>query len=103
MLYGYKNVNKKAAINKEQAQVVRYILEEYSKGVYVKDIIASLTRRGIFYNGKPFNRTTVCKILGNERYSGIYRRGEQVFENTFPRIVNGYLFHVPLDNEPLGV
>ena len=41
VLYGYTNVNKKAVINEEQAEVVRYIFEEYSKGVYVKDIIAS--------------------------------------------------------------
>ncbi len=105
VLYGYKNVNKKAVINEEQAQVVRYIFEEYSKGVYVKDIIASLTRRGIFYNGKPFNRTTVYKILGNERYSGIYRRGEQVFENTFPRIVPKEIFDKvkgKIDNNKYG-
>ena len=62
VLYGYKNVNKKAVINEEQAEVVRYIFKEYSKGVYVKDIIASLTRKGIYYNGKPFCRTTVYKI-----------------------------------------
>ena len=92
VLYGYMNVNKKAVINEEQAEVVRYIFEEYSKGVYVKDIIASLTRKGIYYNGKPFCRTTVYKILGNERYSGIYRHGEQVFENTFPRIVPQEIF-----------
>ena len=92
VLYGYTNVNKKAVINEEQAEVVRYIFEEYSKGVYVKDIIASLTRKGIYYNGKPFCRTTVYKILGNERYSGIYRHGEQVFENTFPRIVPQEIF-----------
>ena len=36
--YGYKNVNKKAIIIEEQAEVVRYIYEQYAMGVFVKDI-----------------------------------------------------------------
>ena len=50
--YGYRNENKKAVIVPEQAEVVRHIFERYSAGVYVKDIIAELTSRGILYYGK---------------------------------------------------
>ena len=44
--YGYKNVNKKAVIDEERAEIVRYIFSQYAAGVFVRDIIASLTSRG---------------------------------------------------------
>ncbi len=90
--YGYKNVNKKAVIDEEQAEVVRYIFSEYARGVYVKDIIATLTAKGIYYYGKPFARTTVYKLLGNERYSGIYRFKGEVYTNIYPTIVEQEIF-----------
>ena len=43
LIYGYKIENKKVVIDEEKAEVVRYIYEQFSLGVYVKDIIASLT------------------------------------------------------------
>ena len=55
--------NKKVVIDEETAEVVRYIFEQYSLGVYVKDIIANLTARGILNRGKPFARNTVYNIL----------------------------------------
>ena len=87
LIYGYKVENKKVVIDDERAEVVRYIFEQYSLGVYVKDIIASLTARGIFNRGKPFARNTVYNILKNEKYSGIYRHNDEVFENMYPQIV----------------
>ena len=87
LIYGYKIENKKVVIDEETAEVVRYIFEQYSLGVYVKDIIANLTARGILNRGKPFARNTVYNILKNEKYSGIYRHGNEVFENMYPQIV----------------
>ena len=87
VLYGYKNVDKKAVIVEEQAEVVRYIFEQYASGVYVRDIIAALTERGILYRGKPFCRTTVYKLLKNERYSGVYHYNGEAFYNIYPPIV----------------
>ena len=85
--YGYKNENKKAVIVPEQAEVVRYIFTQYAQGVFVKDIIAELTNKGILYYGKKFLPNTVYKILKNERYSGIYRYKDEVFDNIYPQIV----------------
>ena len=85
--YGYKNVNKKAIIIEEQAEVVRYIYEQYAMGVFVKDIIKTLTAKGILYHGKPFVNNTVYKILKNERYSGIYRHNGEIYDNIYPEIV----------------
>lgn len=87
LLYGYDLKDHKVIINESQAEIVRYIYEQFSLGVYVKDIIKSLTAQGIYNNGKPFARNTVYNILKNEKYSGIYRHDGEVFENMYPQIV----------------
>ncbi len=87
LIYGYNVENRKVVINENQAEVVRYIFEQYSLGVYVKDIIKSLTAKGIYNHGKPFARNTVYNILKSEKYSGIYRHDGEVFENIYPQIV----------------
>ncbi len=91
--YGYKNVNKKAVIDEEEAEVVRYIYAQYANGVYVKDIISNMTEQGIFYNGKPFANNMVYHILSNERYSGVYRHNGEVFTNIYPVIVEQEIFN----------
>ena len=73
ILYGYKVENKKIVIDEEKAEVIRFMYEQYAKGVYVKNIIAKLTKKGILHRGKPFARNTVYSILKNERYAGIYQ------------------------------
>ena len=92
VIYGYKVENHKVIVDEEQAKVVRYIYEQYSQGVYVKDIIAELTAKGIYNRGKKFARNTVYKILKNEKYSGIYRYKDKVFDNIYPQIVPKELF-----------
>jgi len=90
--YGYKVENHRLVIDEPAAEVVRYIYAQYSKGVYVRDIIDTLTERGILYNGKPFARNTVYFILANEKYSGTYRHNEEVIDNMYPRIIDEKLY-----------
>ena len=92
LIYGYKVVNKKILIDEEQAEVVKFIYEQYSAGVYVKNIIKTLTAKGIFNKGKPFARNTIYNILKNEKYSGIYRHGNEVFDNMYPQIVSTEIY-----------
>ena len=94
LLYGYSVENKKVIIDEEKAEIVRYIFEQYSVGVYVEDIIAELTAKGVYNRGKPFARNTVYKMLKNEKYSGIYRLGDEVFENMYPQIVTPKIFEI---------
>ena len=94
LIYGYKVVNKKVIIDDEKAEVVRYIYEQFAQGIYVKDIINALTEKGILNRGKPFARNTVYNILKNEKYSGIYRLGDEVFENMYPQIVTPKIFEI---------
>ena len=87
ILYGYKVENHKVLINEEEAEVVRYIYKQYALGFFVKDIMEELNRRGIYRNGKPFARNTIYEILKNEKYSGIYRFNNEIYNNIFPRII----------------
>ena len=87
IMYGYKVVNHKLVIDEEQAEVVRFIYEQYAQGVFVKDIIKSLSERGIYNRGKKFANNTVYNILRNEKYSGVYRFNGEVFTNIYPQIV----------------
>ena len=85
--YGYKAENKKVIIDEYQAEVVRYMYAEYSKGVYVRDIVNALTRKGVLYKGRPFAMNTVYGILKNDKYSGTYKHEDEIVDNIYPRIV----------------
>ncbi len=66
VLYGYKVEDKKIVVDDDKAEVVRFIFEQYSKGVYVKDIINGLTERGILNRGKPFAKNTIHHCYGTK-------------------------------------
>lgn len=94
LIYGYKVENHKVVIDEEKAEVVRFIYEQYARGVYVKDIIKTLTEKSIFNRGKKFARNTVYNILKNEKYSGVYHHNGETFTNMYPQIVPTDLFEV---------
>lgn len=94
ILYGYKVVNKKVIIDEHEAEVVRYIYAQYAAGVFVKDIIASLTEKGVLYYGAPFKKNTVHNMLNNERYHGVLRHNGEAFTNIFPAIVPDDVFEI---------
>jgi len=93
VLYGYKVDGRKLAINESEAEIVRYIYQRYSQGIYVKDIIAQLQQMGVTYKGKPFIKNSVYNILRNEKYSGVYMHGDEVIDNMYPQIVPDELFN----------
>ncbi len=90
--YGYKVENQRLVIDEMKAETVRFMYTQYSKGVFVKDIIAELTAKGITYKGKPFANNTVYGILANEKYSGVYMHGEETVDNMYPPIIDKALF-----------
>lgn len=92
--YGFKKDGKKIGIDEDKAEIVRYIYDQYAKNVYVKDIIKDLTEKGILNRGKPFAKNTLHRILQNEKYAGIYRHGDEVFTNMYPKIVPDELFNL---------
>ena len=92
--YGYVVINKKVHIDEEKAEIVRFIYEQYSLGVYVREIMEILNEKGIYNKGKPFARNTVYKILKTEKYSGVYRCKGQVYNNIYPQIVPTNIFEI---------
>lgn len=87
LLYGYKLDGRKIVIDEFNSEVVKFVYEQYSKGVIVKDIISELTAKGITKNGVEFAQNSVYNILKNEKYSGVYMHGEEVIDNMYPQIV----------------
>ena len=72
--------------------VLKYIVINCSNIEDVKDIIQKLNEKHIYNHGKPFARNTIYNILKNEKYSGIYRHNNEVFENMYPRIVSQEIY-----------
>lgn len=94
VLFGYRVVDKKLTIHEDEAVIVRQMFEACASGKLVKTIIAELREKGILYRGKPFARNTVYHLLANEKYAGIYRHGNEVFTNIYPRIVPDNIFSI---------
>ena len=72
--------------------MIRYIYQEYARGIYVPNIIAALSEQGIFFHGKPFTKNFLYHLLQNEKYTGIYRLHGAVYENVYPRIISDELW-----------
>ena len=90
--YGYLPENGKIVIDESKVETVRYIYEQYDKGVSIDKIIEELNKRSVQYKSKEFKRSSVYSILSNEKYTGIYRYEDEVYENTFPPIISKELF-----------
>lgn len=92
--YGYKKEGKKVVVDEDKAEIIRYIYSQYAQNVYVKDIITTLTKRGILNENKPFAKNTVHNILRNQKYSGIYNYDGEVFSDIYPQIVPDGIFQI---------
>lgn len=90
--FGYVACDKKVIIDEEKAEIVRFIFEQFASGVFVKDIIATLTANGILHKGKPFPMNTIYGILKNEKYSGTYMLGDEVVDKIYPPIISQEVF-----------
>ena len=73
---GYKVENKRLVIDERTAPTIRYMFEQYAKGVSKREIIDELNARGIRNSkGKPLTLSSMQAALHNEKYIGIYRHG----------------------------
>lgn len=90
-IYGYDKFNGRLIINEKEAEIVRFIFEQYATGIYaLREIQRQLTAKGIISrNGTPISHNTISGILNNPKYKGYYcgnkvkiadyRTKEQVF------------------------
>lgn len=70
---GYDVVNKKYVINQKEAEIVKFIFNEYSDGYGYKQIVKLLNEKGYTTKrGKLFNPASLHDLLRNEKYIGTY-------------------------------
>lgn len=88
-----KGLDGRFEIDPDTAPIVRRIFEEYAAGVRAKDIINQLNQEGYRTSrGVPFNRSSILRIIQNEKYIGVYEYKDIRVENGIPAIVNRNLF-----------
>lgn len=90
--YGYFYKDRRVCIDEERADVIRFIFKEYYSGKVVREIIDGLTEKGVLYHGKRFIENTIFKILHNEKYIGIARYDDGVYNNIFPALIDKNTF-----------
>ena len=109
LLFGYDyrpKPEEKLIINEDEAKIVRKIFELYSQGYGVIRITNILTANNMFTRqGKQFCKTTVNKILNNEKYAGInnvlkYDKGK-IFDKRPMKINKEYGDKPTKDIEPI--
>jgi hypothetical protein len=90
--YGYKSVDRKLQIVEEEAEVVRYIFDQYAHGVYVSKIIETLTEKGVMHDGEPFKQSCIYTLLRNEKYVGKYEYQNVEYPDIYPQIISQEIF-----------
>lgn len=90
---GYKIENKKYVIDPVGAKAVRYIFEQYAKGMSKSQIVRECNVRGYKTSrGTAFTFNSLDHLLRNDRYKGVYRYTDVVIEGGMPVIIDADLF-----------
>lgn len=98
-LYGYKYIRaeNRLKVIPEEAEVIKTIYNLYAKGLGIRQIINILTNSGMTTRqGKPFCKSTVRRILDNEKYAGKnnslkYDTGIVFNKNSYPKVKDNYM------------
>ena len=79
----------------DTAPLVRVIYEKYAAGETLFEIIRYLNNAGYKTpRGKPFARTSLDKLLKNEKYIGIYKFKDIIYdEDAVPALIDKDLFY----------
>lgn len=88
-LFGYKVVDKKNVIDEEEAEIVKEIFTRFAQGESGKSIADNLISRGIrTKRGHYIDDKRVYKIIGNTKYIGIVKHGEETYNNIYPPLID---------------
>lgn len=73
-IYGYDKLNGRLVINDKEAEMVRFVFEQYSSGQYaIRAIEKQLYEKGYrSRTGTRISHTTLCGIITNPKYKGYY-------------------------------
>ncbi|MEA5031422.1 MAG: recombinase family protein [Sphaerochaeta sp.] len=70
-IYGYHWVDDHFEIVEEEAEAIRFMYRSFADGMTLAEISEALVERGIFNRkGLPFGKTSILRILDQEKYRG---------------------------------
>ena len=92
--YGYKiGPEKYYEVDEHNAEAVRMIFQMFNAGASYIEITRWLNQHGYrTAYGKDFNKSSLYRILTNEKYVGIYCYKKTIMENAIPPIVSMAVF-----------
>ena len=91
--YGYKSVDGKRVPDEKTAPIIKYVFEEYAKGTPKKEIIETLSRRGVRSPmGKPLGISSFQRALRNTVYYGDFVFKGKVVDGCSTPIISKDLF-----------
>lgn len=83
--YGYTMRNGRTVIEHGEADIIRYIFDEYIKGASLKDLAEELTARRVPYTEKTevWDKARIARIIDNAKYTGSDTYDPIIDEDTF--------------------
>lgn len=91
--YGYMVMDKKYIIEDNEAKIVKEIFNKSLSGIKMVDIANDLNSRHIPYkNGDKWDIDRIKRTLSNEKYIGIARFGNDIYDNIVPQIIDEAVF-----------
>ena len=93
ILFGYRVENQRYVVNEDEAELLRSFYRRYLNGEPMQTFLDELHQNGILCNGHEFKRSAFYRLFSNEKYTGVYRLGEDVFDNVYPQIIPFDLFN----------
>lgn len=90
VIYGYRiNQDRKYVIDENEAEVVRKIFRDVLDHKRIVDIVDELNSKNITYkDNAKWNQNNMARLLRTEKYTGIARFGDEVFDNIVPPIIS---------------
>lgn len=88
--YGYTIRDGRTVIDHNEADIIRYIFDEYIKGASLKDLAEDLTARKIPYTEKTdvWDKARIARIIDNAKYLGDDEYDPIIDEDTFEGAVS---------------
>ena len=77
-MWGYDQKDGQLLINEKEAEIVRFVFEEYVSGIGFRKIKTKLDEKGITnQNGTLFSMSTLKRMIRNEKYKGVLIMGKR--------------------------
>ena len=91
--FGYKVVDHHLTIDETTAPIAQEIFQRFADGERQARIVDDLNKRGIRNNiGRKWNKATICYMLQNEVYTGVYKVSTMEGEVSCPALISRETF-----------